>query len=170
MKRFLLVLAAGASGCLLFACDKSDKSDKDTGKTSGAATSGGAKSDANAAIEAFKSDVKGIKEWTEKNQPDASNPASGVAMMTEMVTKMKAVRTQGLPADLNAAFQKMLAVMDKMQAAMKDLPTDPTTATPDAAAKFQSKMEAISKEGDAAGEELKAAGKKYGLEDLELGK
>ncbi len=60
--------------------------------------------------------------------------------------------------------------MDKMQTAMKELPTDPTTTTPEAMTKFQEKMQAISKEGEAVGEELKTLGEKYGIEDLELGK
>src|SRR5688572_1095906 len=160
MNRILIILAAGVAGFILPACDK----DKAAGKASAGGGDGGANVGEKAALDAFKADVKAIKDWTEKNQPD--NPAAGMAMVAEMATKLKAVRTQGLPADLNAAFQKMLAVMDKVQAALKEMPTDATP--PDAS--FQAKMEAIDKEGDAAAEELKTVGKKYGLDDLELGK
>jgi hypothetical protein len=159
MKRFLIILTAAAAALAMPSCNKDD--------------------DEKAAIERFKADGKAIKEWTDKNKPDEKNPVSSMAMMDQMVVKLKAVRTDGLPADLKGAYGKMVAVVEKMQAAFKGFPKDQAafmtfiqekmTSDPAFMTNFQQQMETLSKEGDAASEELKTVAKKYGIEDLDIG-
>jgi hypothetical protein len=173
----LLTAAFAASAILFTACDKKPEDTKaGTAGASGTATSGGAVSETDA-LATYKADALAIKEWSEKNEPDAANPVGGIAMIGQMVDKMKAMRTAGLPADLKAAHEKMVAAMGKMQDATKDFPKDAAgfqkfmiekaTADPQFGEKFQTEMGTIAKEVEAAGEALKTAGTKHGL-DLDM--
>jgi len=129
------------------------------------------------ALATYKTEALAIKEWSKKNEPDANNPVAGMALIGQMVDKMKAMKTAGLPADLKAAHEKMVATMGKMADAIKDFPKDAegfqkymiekATADPAFGTKFQAQMAELGKEAEASGEALKAAGKKYDI-DLDL--
>jgi len=182
MKRFILILTAAAAGMALPACKKDEAESKSgdagkTGGTTGGATAGSGKIDEKAALEVFKAQALAMKAWAEKNEPDKTNPAAGMAMIGQMVEQMKGLKTEGLPADLKTAVANMVTAMGKMEDAIKDFPKDPegfmkfmtekATADPEFGTKFQAKMETVGKEVEAAGKALKEAGDKYGL-DLDM--
>lgn len=176
MKRLLLILAA--AGLALPSCDK----EKSSGPGGGSGTSGGTSGATSTrsektALEEFKADAIKIKQWQDTNKPDASDPMGGMAMIGQAAEKMKAVRTDGLPADLKDAYSKFLTAIGKMQDVIKDFPkdqagfmkfmTEKAQADPEFGTKFQQKMETIGKEVETAGNHLKETGKKYGI-DLDM--
>ena len=121
----------------------------------------------------------------EANQA-TNNPVVALANARELFKRAAAVKTEGLPADLAAAFQEMNRVMQQADASMKDLPVaiedSPSYLTKEKAkgaeaeaevqariAAFQTTLDTLQTEGAAAAAKLKEAGAKYGIESFELG-
>ncbi len=138
------------------------------------------KVDEKTAIATFKTDVENFGKWAEANSKNASaDPLSGIAMMGELGPKFKSVKTDGLPADLKAAWNDMGGVMVEMGDLFKGLKiTKP--ATPEETQKVMAelgpkmvelgpKMEAIKKKGDPIMKKLKEVGTKYGLDMSKVG-
>ena len=182
MKRFILTLTAAALGGTLSACNKEEVK-TETGKSveAGKAAVGtvAGKMDEKAALAAFKAQAVALKEWALKNEPDKTNPAAAIGMIGQMIEKLKGLKTDGLPADLKTAVNNMIAATGKMADVTKDFPkdqegfmkfmTEKATADPTFGQKFGEQMSAIGKEVETAGNALKEAGKKYGI-DLDIDK
>lgn len=164
----VLAVILAASSLIFTACDKKPAAG-DGGKASG----GGAVSEKDA-IESFKKEILEVKAMTDKEKAAAeADPIASMGKMKEVMARVKAIKTDGLPADLKEAFTTAMGKMSALVDVFKDLPekkedqmawmmklgTDPT---------FQEKMKTLTEEGDAAFEKLKEIGKKYGIEELGL--
>jgi len=138
-----------------------------------------------AAIEAFKTEVKGIKAYMEANQ-GTSDATASLNNLRELIRRAAAVDTAGLPEDLASAYTTMTAVMQSVQSTLDDLPvpvdqlqkfTDEETAKGGPAAEeikakraaFAAAMAIHQTAGEAATANLKDVGAKYGIEALDLG-
>lgn len=167
-------MAALASSTLIFtACDKKPEGGGASGGSSSSSSGGGAASEKDA-LEAFKKQAAEIKDFADKNKPDGANPAAGMALIGQMVDKMKALKTDGLPADLKQAVADMNVALGKMNDVIKDLPKDAegfqkaimekATKDPSFVQKFQGDMAKIGEEVKTAGEKLKEVSKKHGID------
>ena len=120
------------------------------------------------AIERFKGEIDGVTQWIEEKQKTAvADPAAGIALVKEIVTKFQSIKTDGLPADLKGAWGEMSGVMGEMGEIFKGMPT----AKPDkpeeamrAMADLIPKMMAIQAKMEPAAKKLDEVGKKYGLD------
>ena len=105
-----------------------------------------------------------------------TNPMAGIAMIRNIVTKLNAVKTDALPADLKSGFTEFVVAISKMGEIFKDWPEKPEEMQAFIVKKlgedpkymdvFGEKMAALEKEVQPAVEKLDALGKKYGLEGL----
>jgi len=145
-------------------------------KKTGGADSGGAKPpvvDEKTALANFKSAVESTTKWVEEKQKtDGADPVKGVAMVGEIVAKFKSIKTDGLPADLKAAWSEMAGVMTEFGALFKGLPKmDP--AKPDEGMKafgeMMPKMMAIQAKGEPIAKKLEELGNKYGIDLKKVG-
>jgi hypothetical protein len=124
------------------------------------------------ALEEFKKDVAALKAWSdEKEKSFAGNPMAALAAVGEMTTKCKAIKTDGLPADLKEAWAKNLVAMEKMAALMGEMPANPEEAQkkmadPAFQKDFGVKMLAIQQEVMSASTKMDELSKKYGFESL----
>ena len=157
-----------ATACLALAgCDK-----KPGTADSGAAPkdSGSAPKvvDEKTAIANFKTEVEGVTKWIEEKQKTvAADPAAGMTMVGEIVTKFKGVKTDGLPADLKGAWGEMTVVMTEMGEVFKGMPTAKPDKPEDAMkamGEMMPKMMAIQAKMEPAAKKLEEVGKKYGLD------
>ena len=138
-----------------------------------------------AALEAFKTEVKGIKAFMEANH-GATDATVSLNNLRELIKRSAAVSTAGLPEDLAAAYATMTTVMQSLQNTLDDLPvpvdqlqkfTDEETSKGGAAAEeikakraaFAAAMAVHQKDGEAATAKLKEVSAKYGIEALDLG-
>jgi hypothetical protein len=124
--------------------------------------------DEKTAIANFKSEVESVSKWAEEKQKSAaSDPAAGMAMMGEVVAKFKAVKTDGLPADLKGAWGEMTGIMGEMGDIFKNMPK-PDPSKPDAAGKMMGeimpKLMALQAKVEPVTKKLEEIGKKYGLD------
>ena len=159
--RFLLVIATASvalTGC--------DKKTADTGGGSPAPKS--AVPDEKTAISTFKADVESVGKWIEEKQKAApADPAAGMAMMGEIMLKVKSIRTDGLPADLKGAWGEMGGVMDEMGTIFKGLPTGKSEKPEEAMKAFgelMPKIMEIQKKMEPVAKKLQDIGTKYGLD------
>ena len=138
------------------------------------------KVDEKTAIATFKTDVENFGKWAEENSKNASSdPLSGITMMGELGGKFKSIKTDGLPADLKAAWNEMGGVMGEMGELFKGLKI-PKPAKPEDTQKILAdlgpkmvelgpKMQEITKRGDVIMKKLKEIGTKYGLDMSKVG-
>src|SRR5262245_11625103 len=76
-----------------------------------------------AALEAFKKEMLTLEAFVKQQEAAAKdNPLAGVPMIRGIVSKLKAVKTEGLPADLKAGYEGFVAVISKMADLFKDWP------------------------------------------------
>src|SRR5215207_4127769 len=69
-----------------------------------------------AAVETFKKEAEGLDAWMKEKQKTAGgNPMAGVAMMRELVAKMRSIKSDDLPADLKDAWTDFVAKIGKME-------------------------------------------------------
>jgi hypothetical protein len=128
--------------------------------------------DEKTALEEFKKDMTALQAWSkEKEKSFAGNPLGPLAAMGELTIKSKAIKTDGLPADLKEAWKQNLAAMDKMSAAMGQLPANPEEAQkkmadPAFQKDFGAKMAAVQPDVMAASTKMDEMAKKYGFESL----
>ncbi len=120
------------------------------------------------AIAAFKTQIEEVSNWiVEKQKAVASDPSAGMAMVGEVIARLKAVKTDGLPADLKGAWTEMGAVLTEMGDIFKNIPK-PDPAKPEDAAKafgeILPKIMAIQAKVEPVSKKLKEIGTKYGLD------
>jgi len=139
------------------------------------------KADEQAAIEQFKKDTDGIGQWMSERQKSAfANPMAGVAMMKELVGKLRSIKSEDLPDDLKQAYGDFLTQLGKVEGVMGELAAelggDAAEMMKNVAAnpqKFQSvatRMKAINAEMQPVLSRLKEVATKYGVAKIaELG-
>ena len=139
------------------------------------AFSGCSKSEADekAAVESFKQEAKGLEAWMEEKKKGlATNPMAGLAMMKELVAKLKAMKSEDLPEDLKAAWGDFVTKISKMEGLLAEIGTDPTALIkkaqedPKFMQTFGEKMQALEAEVRPAAQKLAEVGKKYGIEKI----
>ena len=155
-----------ATACLtLSGCDKKP----------GTADSGSAPKvvDEKTAIANFKTEVEGVTKWIEEKQKaTATDPAAGMAMVGEIVSKFKGIKTDGLPSDLKGAWGEMTAVMTEMGDIFKGMPTAKPDKPEDAMkamGEMMPKIMAIQAKVEPVAKKLEEVGKKYGLDMSKVG-
>ena len=130
-----------------------------------------------AALDSFKKEMAGIEAYTKEQEAAIKeNPMAGITMIRSIVVKVKAVKTDGLPADFKEAYGKFSAVLSKMGDMFKDWPEKPadmqafivkkSTEDPKFMEDFGGKMTAIEAEMAPVIAKLDELGKKYGIESL----
>ena len=161
-------LATLAITCLAFtACEKK----ADTGAA--ASSSSAPVVDEKTAIANFKTEVEAAVKWMEEKQKTTqTDPVAGMAAMGEMIGKFKAVKTDGLPADLKGAWGEMTGVLGEMGDIFKGLPTA-QPANPEDAMKavgeLMPKLMAMQGKIEPVAKKLEELGKKYGLDLSKVG-
>jgi hypothetical protein len=167
MKLIHSIPLALATVCLAFTgCDKKTA---DTGAGSAANPAPKpAAVDEKTAIASFKTEVETVGKWIEEKQKTAgADPAAGAAMVGEIVAKLKAVKTDGLPADLKAAWGDMNGALGEMGDVFKSMPKV-DAAKPEEMGKvmgeFMPKIMAVQAKVAPVAAKLEEIGKKYGLD------
>ena len=124
--------------------------------------------DEKTAIANFKTEVETVGKWIEEKQKTvATDPAAGMAMMGEMVGKFKAIKTDGLPADLKGAWGEMGGAMTELADLFKGMPTakpDKPDEAMKAFGEIMPKMMALQAKVEPIGKKLEEVGKKYGID------
>ncbi len=132
---------------------------------------------ADAALDGFKKEMAAL-EASVKQQEAAlkENPMGGIAMIRDIVGKLKAIKTDGLPDDLKAGYTDFVTAISKMGDIFKDWPAKAEEMQafivkklgedPKFMESFGEKMQALEKEIQPAVAKLDELGKKYGLEGL----
>ena len=129
------------------------------------------------ALDTFKKDMAAL-EASIKVQEAAlkDNPMGGIAMIRDIIGKLKAIKVDGLPDDLKSGYLEFVGAISKMGDIFKDWPekADEMQAfivkkigeDPKYMETFGEKMAALEKDVAPAVAKLDALGKKYGLEGL----
>jgi hypothetical protein len=128
--------------------------------------------DEKAALANFKTEVENTTKWMEENDKAAkTDPVQGLAKVGELVAKFKSIKTDGLPADLKAAWGEMTGLMTEFGDVFKGIKIDP--AKPEDAmkvfAEIGPKMMALEEKGKPVAKKLEELGKKYGLDLKKIG-
>ena len=129
--------------------------------------------DEKTALEKFKAEIESTTKWIEEKQKTAgADPVAGIAMIGEIVTKFKAIKTDGLPADLKTAWGEMAGLIVEFGDVFKALPKmDP--AKPEEGMKafgeIMPKLTAVMTKGEPISKRLEEIGKKYGLDLKKVG-
>jgi hypothetical protein len=132
---------------------------------------------ADEALDGFKKEMTALEGFIKEQEAGLkTNPMAGIAMIRNIVGKLKAVKTDGLPADLKDGFTEFITAISKMgdmfvgwpekaedmQAfIVKKIGEDPKYMD-----SFGQKMAALEKDMQPATAKLDALGKKYGLDGL----
>ena len=126
-----------------------------------------------AAVENFKKEAEGLEVWMkEKQKTVGGNPMAGVAMMKELVAKLRTIKSDDLPSDLKDAWTDFVAKIGKMEALLSEMGSDPSemikkaTADPKFMETFGARMKAVEAEVKPAADRLREVGKKYGVEGI----
>jgi hypothetical protein len=134
---------------------------------------GKSKADEQAAVENFKKEAEGLDGWMkEKQKAMGGNPMAGIAVMRELVAKLKSMKSEDLPADLKEAWTDFVNKISKMEALLAEMGSDPAemikkaTADPKFMQTFGERMKAIEAEVRPAAQRLTEVGKKYGIEKI----
>lgn len=128
-----------------------------------------------APLDAFKKEVQAIETFTKEQEAGLKdNPMGGIVMIRKIVTKVKAVKTEGLPADLKEAYANFTNVLAKMGELFTDWPEKPeevlafvtkrSAEDPEFMKRFGEKMAALEMEMKPVTESLDAVSAKYGID------
>jgi hypothetical protein len=151
-----------AASFTLTGCDKKPASGGSESKAAPAVV------DEKTAIATFKTEVESASQWIEEKQKALpSDPAAGMAMMGEIIAKLKAIKTDGLPADLKGAWTEMSDVMTEMGDMFKNMPTTKPEKPEDAMkamGEIMPKMMALQAKVEPVAKKLQEVGTKYGLD------
>lgn len=124
--------------------------------------------DEKTAIANFKTEIESTTKWMEEKQKaTATDPVAGIAMMGEMVNKFKGIKTDGLPADIKAAWGEMTAIFGELGDVFKGMPKLDVTKPQEmekTMGDLMPKMMAVMAKGDPVAKKLEEIGKKYGLD------
>jgi hypothetical protein len=108
----------------------------------------------------------------EKQKSIGGNPMAGIALMKEMVAKLKSMKSDDLPSDLKDAWSDFVEKIGKMEALVAEMGANPAemmkkaTSDPKFMQTFGERMKAIEGEVRPAATRLAEVGKKYGLEKI----
>ncbi|MEO6785980.1 MAG: hypothetical protein ABI318_07590 [Chthoniobacteraceae bacterium] len=129
--------------------------------------------DEKTAIATFKTGVESVTNWMDEQKKTSSkDPMAAMVVMSEMVTKMKAIKTDGLPADLKGAWGEMCGVLTELGDVLKGLPTTKPEKPEDAMkamGEIMPKMMALQTKVMPIAEKLQKVGTKYGLDMSKVG-
>jgi hypothetical protein len=132
---------------------------------------------ADSALDNFKKEMTAL-EASIKVQEAAlkDNPMGGIAMIRDIIGKLKSIKVDGLPDDLKSGYLEFVATISKMGDVFKEWPAKPEEMQafivkkigedPKYMDNFGEKMAALEKEMQPATAKLDALGKKYGLDGL----
>ena len=132
---------------------------------------------ADPALDGFKKEIASLEGYIKEQEAGLkTNPMAGIAMIRNIVGKLKAVKTDALPADLKEGFTEFVVAISKMGEVLKDWPEKAEDMQafivkkigedPKFMDAFGEKMGALEKDLQPATEKLDALGKKYGLDGL----
>ena len=135
------------------------------------------RADEAAALEGFKKEMSGIEAYTKEQEAALQgNPMAGIAMIRNIVAKVRLVKTEGLPADLKEGYSNFVGVLTKMGDLFAGWPekaedmqafiVKKATEDPKFMDSFGEKMQAMETEMAPVMAKLEELGKKYGLEGL----
>jgi len=130
---------------------------------------------ADEALDGFKKEMTGIEAYVKEQEAGLkTNPMAGIAMIRNIVGKLQAVKTDGLPADLKQGFTEFVGAISKMGEMFKGWPDKPEEMQafivkkigedPKFMDAFGTKMAELEKEMQPPIAKLDELGKKYGLD------
>ncbi|MEI7821207.1 MAG: hypothetical protein WCK55_09845 [Verrucomicrobiota bacterium] len=130
---------------------------------------------ADEALDGFKKEMTGIEAYVKEQEAGLkTNPMAGIAMIRNIVGKLQAVKTDGLPADLKQGFTEFVGAISKMGEMFKGWPDKPEEMQafivkkigedPKFMDAFGTKMAELKKEMQPPIAKLDELGKKYGLD------
>jgi hypothetical protein len=131
------------------------------------------------AVAGFKKEMAALEAYVKEQEAGLkTNPMAGIAMIRGIVSKLKAIKTDGLPADLNDGYTEFVAAISKMGGLFKGWPDKAEdmqrfigknlSEDPKYMDKFGEKMAALEKAMQPAVAKLDELGKKYGLDMTKL--
>ncbi len=126
--------------------------------------------DEKTALANFKADVEGFAKWAdEKGKAAKSDPAAGMKMMGELVDKLKAIKTDGLPADLKGAWGEFSGVLGEMADIFKGVKLDKPDDAMKVMGDLMPKITAVQGKLEPVMKKLTEVGKKYELDMTKVG-
>jgi hypothetical protein len=131
------------------------------------------------AVAGFKKEMAALEAYVKEQEAGLkTNPMAGIAMIRGIVSKLKAIKTDGLPADLQTGYTEFVAAISKMGDLFKGWPDKAEdmqrfigknlSEDPKYMDKFGEKMAALEKAMQPAVAKLDELGKKYGLDMTKL--
>ena len=132
---------------------------------------------ADEALDGFKKEMTALEASIKQQEAGLKeNPMAGIAMIRDIVSKLKAIKVDGLPEDLKSGYMEFVVAISKMGDMFKGWPDKAEEMQafivkklgedPKFMDAFGEKMAALEKEMVPAVAKLDALGKKYGLEGL----
>jgi hypothetical protein len=130
------------------------------------------------AIASFKAEVSTLNEWIRAQQKAVDqNPLSGFALAAEASAKMKAIKTDKLPPDLQQAWKGLLEAYEKMEADVAGFPAKPEELPayfakrqaddPAFVEKFKSRIQVRNIEANASLIKLRQVAHHYGISNFD---
>jgi hypothetical protein len=130
---------------------------------------------ADEALDGFKKQMTGLEAYVKEQEAGLkTNPMAGIAMIRNIVTKLQAIKTDGLPADLQTGYTEFVTAISKMGDMFKSWPEKAEDMQafivkkigedPKYMDAFGEKMAALEKAMQPAVAKLDELGKKYGLD------
>lgn len=130
---------------------------------------------ADEALDGFKKEMTGLEAYVKEQEAGLkTNPMAGISMIRGIVGKLKAIKTDGLPADLKTGYMEFVIAISKMGDMFQGWPDKAEEMQafivkkigedPKYMDTFGEKMAALEKEMQPAVAKLDELGKKYGLD------
>ena len=124
--------------------------------------------DEKTAIANFKGEIQSAGKWIEEKQKSAGrNPTDGAKLVGDIVARLQRIPTDGLPAELKAAWGEMGGVLSEMSETFKTMPKPDASKPADTGRmmrEFMPKMIAIQGKVQPVAKKLEDIGRKYGLD------
>ncbi len=127
------------------------------------------------AVEAFRGEVLAVRDWLrERTKGSGGNPLALAGSLKGLGEKVKGIRTDKLPPELREAFGDLGEAFGDAGSVLKDVPTKADEMLPFILKsaqdpEFLAKVQRVLVTGNEAAARLRETGKKYGIEDLDLG-
>ena len=132
---------------------------------------------ASPAIERFKKDIRAVDAWMkEQEKATEKNPLLGLVLSRTLAVKLRAVPTEGLPAELKSAYDEYVAATADMAEIFAGWPETEKELTeylqkrvaedPQVMDKVSAKMAAWGTVNTPVRDRLQELAKKYGLEEI----
>ena len=125
------------------------------------------------AIANFKTEIEATVKWMEEKQKTPpADPIAGLALMGEMIGKFKAIKTDGLPADLTGAWVEMTGVMGEVGDLFKGIAPEKQgdqEAAMKAIGEILPKLMQVQGKIEPVAKKLDELGKKYGIDLSKVG-